>query len=350
MPTQYKENEYLYSSARVRALELSVIDESDTEHMLNAADTNEIVRIVADKVGIDSRGLESLGTEHDVGENVVNIMLHKVLDNVRDMSPDDNLFKVFTCAYDCNNIKAAVKGYIANLDEHTIASMMIDLGSVPVGDVMVMPVDKNYDLLPEKLAKAAPEALSAYNAGKDPRVIDFILDRACYNDMLSAAYGLGCGDIIEYVKTRIDLTNFLISVRVSRIDKTPVGKALLYQGLIGGGKINPDEFVKAVDDYSKKSRDAFAGFLDVMRKSGYDSFAEAVASDANDLSAIEKQVDNFLVEILRDCRKVPFGAQPLFAYISASEFTAKNIRIILAGKKAGLDRSVIAERVRGSYV
>lgn len=350
MPTQYKENEYLYSSARVRALELSVIGESDTEHMLNAADTNEIVRIVADRVGIDSRGLEGLGTEHDGGENVVNIMLRKILDNVRDMAPDDKLFKVFTCAYDCNNIKAAIKGYIANLDEHTIASMMIDLGSVPVGDVMVMPVDKNYDLLPDKLAKAAPEALSAYNAGKDPRVIDLILDRACYNDMLSAAYGLGCGDIIEYVKTRIDLTDFLISLRVSRIDKTPAGKALLYQGLIGGGKINPDEFVKAVGGYSKAPDDIFDALLDVMHKNGYDSFADAVAADADDLSAIEKQADNFLVEMLRNCRKVPFGAQPLFAYIAASEFTAKNIRIILAGKNAGLDRSVIAERVRGSYV
>ncbi len=53
---------------------------------------------------------------------------------------------------------------------------------------------------------------------------------------------------------------------------------------------------------------------------------------------------------MREARKVPFGEQPVVAYLYAREAEETAVRIILNGKLAGLSRATMEERLRDAYV
>lgn len=52
---------------------------------------------------------------------------------------------------------------------------------------------------------------------------------------------------------------------------------------------------------------------------------------------------------LARARKIPFGEQIIIGYLYAREAEATAIRIILAGRMAGLDGATIRQRLRQTY-
>ena len=54
--------------------------------------------------------------------------------------------------------------------------------------------------------------------------------------------------------------------------------------------------------------------------------------------------------LIRRARYVTFGAEVPIAYLLAAERQSKNLRMLLAGKEAGLDAQRIQARMRESYV
>ena len=56
------------------------------------------------------------------------------------------------------------------------------------------------------------------------------------------------------------------------------------------------------------------------------------------------------MELIRDAKQIVFGAPVLTAYFYAQEYAIRNIRIVIAAKKAGLSPQIIHERIRTSYV
>ena len=60
--------------------------------------------------------------------------------------------------------------------------------------------------------------------------------------------------------------------------------------------------------------------------------------------------DNLWLDKAKSAKRVTFGAPVLVGYIAALEYEVKNLRIIIAGKDAGLPAQTIKERMRASYV
>ena len=56
------------------------------------------------------------------------------------------------------------------------------------------------------------------------------------------------------------------------------------------------------------------------------------------------------MEYISAAKQVPFGEQPLIAYLAARDSEQTAIRIILTGRLAGLPTDVIRERLREPYV
>lgn len=343
---QYKETEYLYSSARVRAMEAYMVGRDLIARMTDVTDTAQVIGALSEKgVTIVRRYDPVKETETVDVEATLTGMLSDAFSTIEEIAPNPVLVKILRCVYDCNNIKAAIKANILRLSDSATVAMMIDLGTVPVADVISMPTEKNYSLLPGCMASVAPSAVDAYAATKDPRKIDLMLDRACFGDMLTSAMELGCEFVTKHIKARIDLTNYMVTVRVSKISSNASERALLLEGLVGGGKISTAEFVRAFDS---DETDAFLNSL--FEKNGYGAFVSALDKATDTLSTVEKKADNYLMNMLCDAKRVSFGAEPLYAYLVAMESVAKNVRIILAGKEANLERSVISKRVRDCYV
>ena len=77
---------------------------------------------------------------------------------------------------------------------------------------------------------------------------------------------------------------------------------------------------------------------------------EGVFETGISLSEAERAADDRLMALICQTRSIPFGAEVPVAYLLAVEAENKNLRILLAGKKAGLDRDTILRRMRACYV
>lgn len=56
------------------------------------------------------------------------------------------------------------------------------------------------------------------------------------------------------------------------------------------------------------------------------------------------------MNMMRDAKIIPFGVEPVIAYIYAKETEIKIIRIIMVGKLNNIAAEVIRERLRDIYV
>ena len=68
------------------------------------------------------------------------------------------------------------------------------------------------------------------------------------------------------------------------------------------------------------------------------------------LTEFEKRCDDALNAYLDIARLVPFGEEPVLAYLAALETEYTNLRIILMGRAVGVDADTIRGRLRAGYV
>ena len=325
--------DYLYGSARVRALENRLIGR---ERMGLLPDERDAASIWARlcEYGIEPvRGADGAILRE---ESLLSI-LQGAYGAVREMMPDDPVARTWLYPYDCNNIKAAIKGFVRSIDPR---SMMFDFGTVDTDDVIDMVRENRFEGLPMHMQAAAVEATEAYAKTNDPQRVDLTLDRACYADMLAASAGEPFCNAL--VKRKLDLTNLLSLIRVLRMKSGEAGKQLLMDAWIEGGSLST-AFME--EQYEKGEESLWRE----LRRGEYARFAHGL-SDASSLTEIERQADGCFMDKLREVKFVPFGAEVITAYLLATECEVRNLRIILAGKEAGLSAKTIRERIREGYV
>jgi V/A-type H+-transporting ATPase subunit C len=229
---------YMYASARVRALEASMIGKDRIEHLADAASLDELY------ARLDEYGVTLIRDERGsvMEERTLQGILKAALQNVIEAAPEPAVYDFMRYPYDCHNIKSAIKCHLRGVDA---GNMMSELGTVAAGEVAKMPVVDDYAALPAAMAKAAPLAVQAYNKTANPRMIDLMLDKACFADMLTCAKAGGDEFHLSLVRTQIDLINVMICLRLIRMEAGEQGELLLEQALIEGGMLGKDALMHA---------------------------------------------------------------------------------------------------------
>lgn len=237
--------------------------------------------------------------------------------------------------YDCSNIKVAIKSFFGGI---TSEGSYFPMGTVNTEFVRKMPETGDYGSLPRHMAQAAEEAHSAYVKTGSAGMIDRLLDRACFLDMLESAEKSGGDGASELVRLEADLKNIMICFRAVR-----GGRALLYlrESLIPSvGSLDVIEAENAARAGETALREFIAG-------RGFRELAEAAESGR--LSELERVCDDIYNERAA-ARFLPFGAPVVISYLTACECEVKNLRILLAAKRAGFDAERIKLMLRKSYV
>lgn len=314
---RYDPADYLYASARVRAMEGRLIGR---EKQASLPDMSE-----AELAGAIARG-ELPACEDESA-------LADAQDAVARSLPDPALIRFLQYPYDCHNLKVLEKCRVKGEDPTPLLSM---LGSVPREQLLSPPDGGLSALLPPHLAAAVDEARDAYSKTGDPRGIDLILDRAAFVDMKEAA-----GDVpfaAAWVERRADLLNLMLCLR-SLLMGGELGRTLLRSALLPVGSFDEAALLALYD-----GGEAF--FYDEVSKT---PFAKVFLKGER-LAVTEKRADDFLMELVRGARSVTYGAEVPLAYLLALETQCKNLRILLSGKRMGLDRDTILSRMRDFYV
>ena len=334
--------EYMYASARIRALENRMVGRERLERLVEARSSEEVMDRLAEyglspaESADSSLGVEDVGVIRD---GMLTSALRRAYDEVETSVPDPAVFRYFRYPYDCNNLKAAIKCAIRGISAE---DLLFDFGTVPADEVEGLLREGKFDKFPPAMAAAIPAAREAYDKTGDPRRIDTMLDRACYEDMLTAATATGEEVLATWLRIRIDLTNILMTLRLLRMQMGFVGGEFLTESLLPGGTLPANFFTTAYE----AGEDGLWGSL---KRTPYEKLIR-VEGDSRPLSAVEKAADDLYMEQVRKDARTPFGVPVVAGYLVGWEVAVKNIRIILAAKDAELSSAVIRERIRLSYV
>ncbi|MBQ8357821.1 MAG: V-type ATPase subunit [Clostridia bacterium] len=321
---RYDPSDYLYASARIRAMENRLLGREKLQQLLSLDTMDEVLSALADNGYDGEGGILDICQRH----------LEETFRTVADFLPDPTLIRFLQYPYDCHNLKVLEKCRVKGTDP---AELLIDLGSIPAKDLLTVSENELADLLPPHMAAGLREARDAFDKTGNPREIDFVLDRAAYADMAAAASPFPLAN--QWVQAKADLTNLLICLRLLRMQSGDQGQALLSRTMLPGGTLD-EAFLS--DCYEGGE----SGLVSALARTPYGQ----IFGNGLPLSQCEKNADDFLIELTRRARAVSFGAEVPIAYLMAAETESKNLRILLAQKTVGDRADITKERMRNSYV
>ncbi len=324
--------DYLYISARIRAMENSLVGKEKLNGLIEMRSAAEITAALA-PFGFAPvyRGDGSADTEA-----MLEAALRNGFSTVAAACPAPEIFAFLQYPYDCNNIKAILKCAVRGISPD---GMFTDIGTIPADRLKETMAEERYGELPPHMGAAIPQAREAYAKTKNPQEFDLILDRACFADMAASAEGLPFARTA--VAYRADLTNLMICLRLLRMGATYPMRASMLRALVPGGTLGEDFFTEAFDGGESR-------LFDMVAMTPYASIFD-IAGERT-LAAVEKNADDRYMEFIRTAKFVPFGAEVPIGYLAGLDASVRNLRILLAGKAAGLSADTIRGRIRNSYV
>lgn len=332
--------EYMYASARIRALENRLVGRERMEALVEARSAEEVMdRLAEYGFALPEDAAPTGETLSALREELLLAMLREAFTEAEAAVPDPAVFRYLRYPYDVNNLKVAVKCHYRGLSPR---ELLFDFGTVPAEAVEEAVREGRYEAFPPELAAAAPRAREAYDRTGDPRVIDSILDRACYGAMLREATEGGDPTLLSWLRAKLDLVNLTVCLRILRMGQGETGKTFLEDSFLSGGTLPESFFTEAYEGGE-------AAFWEALTPTAYARLAN-VEGDPRPLSAVEKAADDLFMELVREGARLPFGAPVVGGFLLGWETAVKNIRIVLAAKDAELSAEVVRERIRVSYV
>ena len=331
--SKIKDTDYLTISARVRAKETRLLTRERMERMLDARSGEESAKVLTEcgypeLPALTGRALDELLSQ-------ARAALYREL---KSSVPDPRLVEVFQMKYDYHNAKTLVKAAAVGVQADRLLMEGGRWSAAQIKDAFLRDSLRDFT---DPFRQAVGQAREALNAGSDPQLADFILDRACFAEMAAAADAAGSEFLRGYVRLLVDAANLRSAVRAARMGK---GGDFLSQVLLLGGNVE----VHALTD--RRGSDLAALFRGGPLSEAAAAGAALTAPGSGGLTAFERMCDNAVMAYLAQARRIPFGEQAVIGYLYAreSEFTA--IRTILSGRMAGLDGDTIRERLRDAYV
>ncbi len=334
---RYREEDYRYASAKVAALSRELIPPSKLSELLDAPDAAGVMARVAEY------GFEP-SPEGSYEEALMSYLAARY-DGLLSFCPSTPLARLCRLKYDCSNIKAAIKCRASGRDA---SPLMIKCGVIPSEEVLDAAEKNDFTALEGRLpnmSAGAAKAAEALGRSGNARVVDSLLDRACFADMRRAAADTGLSEVASLLRRKTDYTNFMTALRCLRLRDRDLRRAVFDDSVISGGEVDMAELRDAPDENA---------VAELARRAGYSDAARAISQTGNGAAALEGvslALDNSFAEEVNALTHFKLlGAYPIIAYIAALEGEVKNLRIILSGMEAGEGRALIGERLRKYYV
>ena len=318
---------YEFSIGSVRAKENSLFTNAEVEQMLACKSENELVRFLNEK----GYGEGSLIDE------IINNHTKEMWKYIRSIAPEFEIFNPFFYQNDVHNLKAALKGIMAQRDYEPL---LLEPCTIDKDTLKTAVENRKFSILPEWLSQSADRAYETLAHTSDARLSDAIIDKAVMQKMLDEGKKSNSEFLEKYFNTVVFYSNIKIAIRASR---TGVSKDYLLQALS-----EVDDFrMSAVISAALKGYDAL---LDALSKFSEYDCSKAMEEYSKSPSAFERFVDNKLMSLTKEsCKRASSGAEPLMGYYLGCEIEKKVIHIIASGIRTKTPVDIIRERLREIY-
>jgi V/A-type H+-transporting ATPase subunit C len=332
-----RELDFLYASARIKALETKLLGKSTIDRILEADGAEEALKVLSDTdYGSDIAEMNNI---YDFEKVLLNSM-KRSYKAVEDSLKDSRYIRFFTLKQDYHNLKVLFKSKILNTSGSQYFS---PLGKVPLEEMEKLTEEDASALVPESIKNAYRSAVNAYETTQDPQQIDLVLDKALYEELDKLVKSTKSAMLKSYFEALVDLTNIKTLIRLMQM-KADI--RLLERALLPGGAITKDTFEKLYGEPVQTIVDSFAS-------STYQKVVEVGLSswsNTGSLAVYERLADDYLLNLARKGLYKPFGEETVIGYLAAKENEAKILRILLVGKINRIPTEMIKERLRDVYV
>lgn len=322
---------------RIRVYETKLLDKSKLDRMIDSSSAEEALKVLQET---EYGSLVSSIKRADEYESILSEELNRLYNLMYEISPVKALVDLMSIKYDYQNIKVILKGIFLKED---LSHLIMSVGSLNTLRLKESIENKELSDLPELISAGINKAIYIFETAKDPQMIDIILDEFMFKSLIHIKKEIKDTFIDKYVAALIDSTNLKTLLRVKKQNKD---REFLESVIIEGGIIDRDKILGMFNDeaeniYGKISTSSYSEFL----KSGLEHY-----SKTGSVSLLEKLIDNYIMHMMKDAKIIPFGVEPLLAYIYAKETEIKIIRIIMVGKINNISGELVRERLRDIYV
>lgn len=333
-----KASDFVSSSGYLRTLEKHLLSTSAIDRIVDASDAQEALRMITQLSEYDFNSLKRL----EDYEDVLKKELRRIYLLARSLTNHSCVVDIPACKYDYHNLKAAVKAKY--FPQRTPSPFVYATDTSPqlLEKVVNGDIDPAKSDLPLHLQSAAVAAVAAFEKENSPQSIDITLDLLMLAHMKELSDKTGNDFIADYVKNLIDFYNLKTLMRVKDTQK---GSAVLSKCLAEGGHTEPSFFIQ---NYGRTLSAMvpvfhFRNFGEAMRL-GMEEFDRT-----GNYSQLERLLDNYLIDQLKQAKYISYGPEVLFAYILNKENEIRQIRILVTCKHNGIKTEALRERLRDNY-
>ena len=318
---------YIYANGRIRALEQTFVPVRMWQMLMSADDRKEFVKLLSDTWYGDL-----LAEREHVVEDALEDAMRITEDELIDMAEDEGLTSGILHRRDVRNARYLWKSGLLEEPEDPPATERE--GLVPIEALRAaLEQEDARENLPWQFRRTLEELVST--DGLTVRRADMLMDRLAAVVELGELPRFG-GRLAHYSHMRIELLNMQTAGRcgMSKMTRDDVEELLL-----DGGLHSVEEVGRA---YQSGDLDA------LLAESGASGAAEALreAVETSSFLAYERESERYLLSLLEDSSVYSvFGAEPLAALVIRREFEVRHLRILLAGKTAGVSQERILQRI-----
>jgi V/A-type H+-transporting ATPase subunit C len=254
---------------------------------------------------------------------------------------DDELLRVYRFLRDLSEDAPEIQVFLRRWDIHNLKLLVVtdgqgkpsSMGLISWPELKEMVATGTYPGLPHEVQtvlQALPETGPARAAA---------LDRAYYRFGLRIL-GRRPGLLREYWWARVDLINLLVFLRLRKLG-APVQEFEDY--LVEPGYIRREAW--------RSQYEADQTELTVLfDRTPYQNLLLVGEGLQTEIPALEREIDNFLLQVISAAKMVPLGIEPLIGYLLAKEREILNLRLVFTGKLNKIPAETIKRRLRHVYV
>lgn len=317
---------------RLRVFETRLLDKAKLDRMIDSSSAEDVIKIL--KETEYSNIMTNVKKAEDY-ENMLSLELERVYKELYDMCANKKIVDIMSIKYEYHNIKVLLKGKFLNKD---FSDILIPIGRMDIVKFKNIIIENDYSDLTKIMRLGIEETITRFNLTKDSQLIDMILDMYMFEELREIAQELNDKFITKYIKAQIDLTNIRTLLRVKNQNKE---RDFLQRALIKGGIIDIDTLISLFNDAASN----------IPVKLSHTDYYEILKNITTyEGGVLEKSMDNYIMKLMKDAKMIPFGMEPIIAYIYAKETEIKVIRIIMVGKLNNINAEIIRGRLRDVYV
>ncbi|WP_099203432.1 V-type ATP synthase subunit C [Miniphocaeibacter massiliensis] len=327
---------FIQSSTTTRVYEKSLLTKSQFSRMIESDNLENAIKHLNDTPY--QAYINKLSRSEDY-EVALKEALNDTFRKYYEFLPSPEVVDLIAMKYEYHNLKVIIKEKISGLNYER---MYINFGNFDFDKLKEEFESGDRSKLDSRYSEVINDVYDQFLEFNDPQNIDILIDKAYFEDSKKVAEQSDVDLFKTYVEDLIDFTNIRTLLRCQNQKKD---LNFLDRVIIDGGTIDKNKY----RDFLFTKVDENSNLFKTSRI--YYSLKESLKEYnlTNSLSVFEKSMDNYLMEVIKEAKKVTYGPEVSFAYLLAKETEIKNLRIIFVSKLNKLPTKFTRERLRESY-